>query len=366
MTDAHRVLRLRDQGDVLEAVPYLLGFHPRQSLVIVGLHQSSVRLTLRMDLDDARRTEPIEDAVAVLWRAGVSKAILIIYRDLAGAPGRADAITTTWDAFDVLPERQLVDAAAAAMVETGVAVLDALLVRGDQWWTYIGHESGCACCADGPHLAGDTSPVAAAATFAGMVAHADREALVAVLEPEDAASRAQRLSGIYECEDAMVQAALDGHLLREQRARKRALFAGAREADRCLIPKSAVVASEQVLFRHATALGDLDIRDSLWLAIDQGRLDGRGFWHVLLRQLPAPYDCAPLFLFGWATWREGNGALAAIAAERALASDPSYSAADLLLNAVRHGLDPFRTPRLRSPRTKSPSRVGLPNRAKAS
>jgi len=86
------------------------------------------------------------------------------------------------------------------------------------------------------------------------------------------------------------------------------------------------------------------------LAIDQKRLDGRGLWHDLLHRLPSPYDCAPLFLFGWASWREGNGSLAAMAARRALASEPSYSAADLLLGAIQHGLDPFRTPRLRLPR----------------
>src|SRR5882757_8183666 len=46
------VLRLREPGDLIEAVPYLLGFHPRQSLVIIGLARASVALTTRVDLNE--------------------------------------------------------------------------------------------------------------------------------------------------------------------------------------------------------------------------------------------------------------------------------------------------------------------------
>jgi Domain of unknown function (DUF4192) len=103
-----------------------------------------------------------------------------------------------------------------------------------------------------------------------------------------------------------------------------------------------------VLSRFAVGLIEISIRDALWLAIDQERLDGRAFWLQLLQRLPAPYDSAPLFLFGWATWRDGNGTLAAMAAQRALTSDPGCTAAELLLSAITNGLDPFRTPKLRS------------------
>jgi hypothetical protein len=54
-----------------------------------------------------------------------------------------------------------------------------------------------------------------------------------------------------------------------------------------------------------------------------------------------------LFLFGWGQWRSGAGAIAGIAVDAALACDPTYHAAELLDGALAHGLDPFRTPRLR-------------------
>jgi hypothetical protein len=126
------------------------------------------------------------------------------------------------------------------------------------------------------------------------------------------------------------------------------LFAAAREADSALFPRPVPTSSDSTVCRFAVGLGDIAIRDVLWLAIDQQRLDGRALWLFLLQRLPPPHDCAPLFLFGWASWRDGAGTLAAMAAQRALAADPGYTAAELLLSAIRNGLDPFRTPKLRA------------------
>ena len=68
----------------------------------------------------------------------------------------------------------------------------------------------------------------------------------------------------------------------------------------------------------------------------------------LLTRLPPPYDAPPLFLFGWQQWRSGNGALAAMAAERARRSNPQYTGASLLLDILDAGMDPRGTPTLAS------------------
>ncbi len=103
--------------------------------------------------------------------------------------------------------------------------------------------------------------------------------------------------------------------------------------------------------QFGAALSDIELRDSVWMAVDDGRLGGRPLWRELARRLPSPYDAAPLFLYGWAAWRSGDGALAGIAADRAVGSDPGYSAADLLLAALAQGVDPGRLPKLRLPRS---------------
>ena len=103
------------------------------------------------------------------------------------------------------------------------------------------------------------------------------------------------------------------------------------------------------LYRYTGSLWSYSVRDAVWFAVDDGRLPGIALWVNLARRLPSPYDAAPLFIAAWSTYRDGNGALAGIAAELALKSDPGYSAADLLLAALARGLDPRTLPKLRLP-----------------
>ena len=137
----------------------------------------------------------------------------------------------------------------------------------------------------------------------------------------------------------------DGEAKRFERSVKRAIFAAARAAD----APGLWEISDADAARYGAALAASTIRDPVWLAVDDGRLDGRPLWRELARRLPSPYDAPALFLYGWAAWRAGEGTLAGIAAERALISDPEYTAADLLMAALSGGVDPREFPTLRRP-----------------
>ena len=60
----------------------------------------------------------------------------------------------------------------------------------------------------------------------------------------------------------------------------------------------------------------------------------------MVRRVPARYVPASASLLAFTAWQSGNGALANIAAERALAADPEYSMAQLLLEAISAGMPP--------------------------
>ena len=186
---------------------------------------------------------------------------------------------------------------------------------------------------DGPR---GTSRVAAEATYAGLVALEDRQDVVDLLTPESTRHRA-RLRAALDAEARLV-AGVDADGRRRRRTAIRALFAATR---------TLAVVDDAALVRFGAALFTTEVRDACWLAVEAGRVDGEALWRELGRRLPGPYDAAPMFLFGWQRWRNGDGVLAAIAARRALDSDPEYTAAGLLQLAVTDGLDPFRTPRLR-------------------
>lgn len=330
-------LRLRSPGELLDAVPYLLGFHPQESLVLIGLEGSLLVVTARLDLTDAAVPEVLDDAVAAIHRGGATDLVAVVY---ASGPA-ADSVAA-------LPWAELADRVMETADDLGCVLIDALLVGDRRWWSYTCAETGC-CPASGRPLPSGTSEFSAAATYAGLVALPDRAALEATLEPRPEAERAALQHAISEWEHRSVQAILDGHSARHERSVKRALFAAARAADEPTWASRSAL-DDATVARFGVALSGHAIRDSVWMAVDDGRLDGRQLWRELAARLPSPYDAAPLFLFAWCSWRAGNGAIAGIAAERALASDPHYSAADLLLAALHRGVDPRRLPRLRLPR----------------
>lgn len=332
------LLRIQGPADLLQAVPYLLGFHPQSSLVIVGLDQNRLVVTVRLDLTDLDARDVIGGAITAMHRGGATDLVAAVYDC---APGRG-ARPLPWDAAVAM----LVDEAA----RIGCEVIDALFVAGDRWWSYSCTDPVC-CPADGRRLPDGVSAFSAAATYAGMVALPDRAALAAVLDPLPDTDRDRLGPLLAEHEHAAVRAVLDGHAARHDRSVKRALFAAARHSDAPTDPSEPFELADDEVARFGVALSAPGVRDSLWMAADGRRLDGRVLWLDLARRLPTPYDAAPLFLYGWCSWRAGNGALAGIAAERAVSSDPGYSAADLLRAALARGLDPRRLPKLRLPRS---------------
>ncbi|MEP6599536.1 MAG: DUF4192 domain-containing protein [Actinomycetota bacterium] len=336
-----QIFRVRAPADLIEAVPYLLGFHPRQSLVVVGLDDKRVVVTARSDLS-AIDTDPsaLPATVRAVAHGGATSVVGVIYEDDDVRHGS-----------DSLPRRAMVAELRELAEKVGADLVDALLVSSGRWWSYVCADERC-CPAKGRPLAGKASLAAATATYAGLVALPDRADLAAQLASDDDEARWAMLPELDAAEDRAVQAVLYGHGARHERSLKRAIFAAAREVDSTLfLAPGAGRISDPDVARYATGLAETAIRDAVWLAIDQGRLNGRPLWRDLARRVPPPYDAPPLFLFGWAEWRSGNGPLAGMAAERALASDPTYTAADLLLGALTHGLDPRRTPRLRMPKS---------------
>jgi hypothetical protein len=328
--DPPEKLRLSSPEEFLAAVPYLVGFHPTESLVLVGLDGIRVVVTARLDLDDCG-VEELDHALTLIARSGAGCAVAAVFSDRMEDGGV--------DSWSWLIE-PLLDLGAWAGVQIG----QALIVRGERFWFYRDAQDERA----GHPLADDSSPAAAAAIYAGLVARPDRAALLAVLDRDSDFSSGDRQEWLRDWEARAVSAILAGAGDRHRRSVKRAIFAAARAADAALPVPLAVPGRDELLCRFAVALTDTDTRDAVWIAVDQGRLDGRPLWQEMLRRVPEPYDAPALFLFGWASWRDGNGVLAMEAALRALESDPGYTAADLLVNAVHMGLDPYRTPKLRN------------------
>lgn len=345
MTYDCRKIRISEPNELLDAVPYLLGFHPRNSLCVLGFSGNPeatsrrVELAARIDLP----AKPVAEAagrhvMGALARSGSHSAIGLIYPDETGDRLQVrhrwwwlhNLLTATSEAFDI-------------------ALLDVLVVSADHWWSLCCADASC--CPDEGHarVVGE-SAAAAEAVFAGLVAAKDRSELEACLNGDSAERRARLDPVIAEAESRLVQARTsNGYrrlIGRDTAAVMRAAAIPAGDAT----ARPGRLTTRQ-LARHAVALGEHTVRDALWLAVDERSVDASHYLLQFIRRLPRPYDAAALFLYGWQQWRAGNGTLACIAGERALASDSQYSAAELLIAAVQHGLNPVSTPLLRGSRT---------------
>jgi hypothetical protein len=181
MTSTHRVWLGHEPGELLAALPHLLGFHPTNSLIVLSLHDGPTHATLgpvlRTDLAPPDQHTALADQLThVLARQHTQRVLLALIGPLttAGDLPAGDLITTVSQAF------------AQATISVAHTVWAAATRRGQPWRCY-----------DDPDCAGlvadpDTSPLAVAAVVAGRHTYASRAALAGELDPDNAAALARR------------------------------------------------------------------------------------------------------------------------------------------------------------------------------
>lgn len=311
-------VRLRSPGDLVAALPAICGFRPHESLVVLSLHGPRRRLglTLRLDLPD----EGSEGAAAELLQQRLTQdradAASVVVVSATRRPGLVSALTAALDACDI--ER-----------------LEVLHVADGRWWSYACDR---ACCPpEGTALTDDSDAVsrlAAEAVLSGRAVLESREQLVASIAPpqlllarasEQALEAATAAWATRRGElGAAAARRADVALARD------ALHAVSRGAQLDLTAASALaVALHDVLTRDEVATWALEHGDALLALLQQ-----------LVRVVTAPDDAPACALLGWVAYARGEGALAGIALDRALASDPELTLATLLLTALEGGIDP--------------------------
>ncbi|WP_435123988.1 DUF4192 domain-containing protein [Micromonospora tulbaghiae] len=329
-------LSVRSPADMVAAVPYLLGFHPADSVVVVAVRGRRVVFAARGDLP-APGADPGPAA-----------------RHLAQVVARQDADAATVVGYGPAARvTGVVDAIGDALTAIGVAVLDALRVTEGRWFSYLCAEPSC-CPPDGTPYDPAASRVGAAAVFAGQVALPDRAALAAQVSPLDgpvrlamrrATGRARlRLAALTGRPSTPPAGSPAGGLPAdssraggEPRAVRTAGTAAVRAAIRRQRRGERLdddeVAWLTVLLTHVA------VRDHAWSRTD-GRDEDISLWTDVLRRAEPDLIAAPGCLLAFAAWRSGHGALAAVALERVLSAHPGYSLAVLLDEALRRGVAP--------------------------
>jgi hypothetical protein len=88
-------------------------------------------------------------------------------------------------------------------------------------------------------------------------------------------------------------------------------------------------------------LHDLRVRDDAWSRMDPAHRDAHlRLWTDLTRRARPGYVAPSASLLAFVAWQSGDGALANVALDRALADDPRYSMAQLLRQVIAAGAPP--------------------------
>jgi hypothetical protein len=319
-------LRVSKPGDLIAAVPYLLGFHPTLSMVVIMLTPSSraVAGTLRFDLPDQDLPAVAKELARLLTRNKITQVLLAGY-------GPGPQVTPVMDTLrQMLPEQR-------------IEVVEALRVDDGRYWSYLCTDPTC-CPPEGTPTE-SCGHVVGGAVVAGLVALPDRAALEATLAPVEGERRA-----------AMREATKAAHV--RARASLRIPMTGAywygegrAEIKRALtdVDQDRALSDEQVAWL-GILLTIIQVRDAviaLWPEFDeQTQLR---CWSEVTRRVQPAYLPAPACLTAIMAMLNGDGALAAIAVQRALAVDPAYSMARLLDTGLRVGIPPRVVAEMKTP-----------------
>ena len=336
MDDLTRPLvSLTDSADIAAALPYLVGFHPHESVVLVALGGPTgnrVGLTVRADLPagaaSAAVTTALARSVATDDPAGVVVAVVSEAPDDRGRlPGGDDV--------PGLPHRDVVHDAVVALAALDIPVRDTLLVRGGRWWSYDCTE---ACCAPeaGEPLPGGVSVLATASAAAGQVVARDRTALEARIAPLEGPARAAMEEVTWRLVDRRARPARED----PDAEARRSWDAVLRAVRRCR-PRAVRRLPDREVAGVLWALVDVRVRDrALTLALGDDAAAAELLWTECTRRAPVPMDAAPATLLALSAWLRGDGAMANVALQRALDSRPTYTLARLLADGLAACLPP--------------------------
>jgi hypothetical protein len=236
-----------------------------------------------------------------------------------------------------LPHRDLVHDHVTALAVLGLPVADALLVRGGRWWSY---DCPMTCCGpDGGAPLPEVGELAAASIAGGVVVEPDRAALAGRIAPLGTGAMAAMAA---ETERAGIRLTRASPADRARAAARS--WQAVRGAVRRCRPGGASAARplpDRDVARVLWALADVRVRDrALGLALGPDAAAAEVLWTECTRRAPTPLGAAPATLLAVSAWLRGDGAMANVALERALAHRPDYSLADLLAQGLAACLPP--------------------------
>jgi hypothetical protein len=300
-------VELRSTDDLLAAVPYLLGFHPRNSLVLVWVRDSLVVVTQRIDLAESQSQSLIGQELAETAKPSNVREVIVV------------AFTSTFDDAQAASLREVVQ----GLRSSGATVLEAVHCHEGEWSSVLQGSEGT------PRVPvrADTGRIAADFALHGRWVYADRSLLVAEFAADPTLVRLVA--------DEMSTAPLQGP------------EGGAEFLADCWTlwqtPLQSDVDPGEVA-RYLHLIHDIGLRDTLiWMLArcrDDELAHAAAWMRRALQGATEQFVAPAATMSALASWLCGDGARALSGLARASEADSSYTLALLLSRALGSGMPP--------------------------
>lgn len=307
---------LTSAHDLITAIPFLIGFHPTESIVLISIKDDAIGLAMRIDLPEHLASEEIDLLAHHFIRDSAESALLVAYMPDSRDDGDSILI-----------------AIGAGLIRNGVDIQESLVVRGGRYRSIICRDP--ACCSPAGRLIPDitNTEIAAEHVVAGIpMPYANiaelKESIAA--DPESFADDwSELVQEFYIAEDSETLSELrrDGVESMDLLFDDFRMGRGAHE--------------RTLVARMIGRMSDVQVRDYALGVHSEENFDIYfSLWRELLRLAPRGFVAPIACIVAAMSYENGDGALAQKALDRALIDDERYPLAGLLRRVFNAGWPP--------------------------
>jgi hypothetical protein len=306
---------LTSPHDLLAAIPFLIGYHPENSLVLVALKDDTVGMAMRVDMPTDIAPESYDLLASHFQREAADAALVVAYVDL-----QTD------------PEPVLINT-SAALLRAGISIKESLIVSDGRYRSMLCHDSECCPPLGSPIPDIDSSRIAAEHVIAGHpMPYANVSGLVQSIA---ALPSAMEESWQREVQAFWVESDSE-NLLDLQRDGATAVIDLAGE-----YTQGRGAEDRELAARVIGRISDIQVRDFALGSHNDETADAYWqMWRDLLLIAPRGFVAPIASIYAALAYERGEGALAHKALDRALADDERYSLALLLRRVFTAGWPP--------------------------
>ncbi|MFM1750952.1 MAG: hypothetical protein RL658_1093 [Actinomycetota bacterium] len=310
--------------DLLAAVPFLIGYHPTDSLVLISVKSDSLEMAMRIDFPKNPPEGSYQLLASHLKRDNSEGALIVAY-----------------EPADSLAGPEVLHNVADAVASLDIPIRELMLVRNNHWRSLLCSDDKC-CPPEGNQIE----------EFVNSRIAAEQVASGKVLPFSDSEGLTHSISATILAKDINWNAQVVGFRVDPDANNLNELQRDGAESILLLADfysQNGFCKDYDLMARVLGRLSDIQVRDfALGCHTDQTINSYWSMWRDLLRIAPPKFVAPVASVFASIAYENGEGALAHRALDRAIEDDPEYSLARLLRRVFSSGWPPSGFAQLRS------------------